>query len=301
MRSDRLALYTTVYPGVEKYLAAWYQSVSSQTDCDFDLWIGVDSLSIDQVVAACGIEPCATWLLATEGDSPAQIRQKAIEQIVDRYSGVVFVDSDDLLHPSRVEAAREALEDHDVVACALRIIDEDGQDLGIIFGPRDGVDVTEILTRYNVFGLSNTAYRSEVLRRCLPFPTAGVLIDWLLATRAWASGSAMHFDHIPRMAYRQYCANVARVLPPFNPWHILKATERVLNHYHCVLATGWELPEPYRHRLREARDYVEEFYRCLTGSTYTLDSYALALNQIPPQYIWWWCVAHPDLEDIWKN
>ena len=28
----RLALYTTVYPGVERYLADWYASVRRQTD-----------------------------------------------------------------------------------------------------------------------------------------------------------------------------------------------------------------------------------------------------------------------------
>src|SRR6266508_5236746 len=97
MASDRLALYTTIYPGVEKYLAAWYNSVSLQTDRHFDLWIGIDSLSTDQVIAALGTEPRATWIVAEAGVSRAQIRQKAIEQMVDAYQAIVFVDSDDLL------------------------------------------------------------------------------------------------------------------------------------------------------------------------------------------------------------
>jgi len=301
MRADRLALYTTIYPGVEKYLAVWYQSVSLQRDRDFDLWIGVDSLSVDQVIAACGSKLDATWLVATDGDSPAQIRCSAIERMVDAYAAVVFVDSDDILHPSRVEGARAALRDHDVVACGLRIVNEEGHDLGVTFEPLAGADLGTLLARYNVFGLSNTAYRSEILRRCLPFPAECVLIDWLLATRAWAMEANLYFYYTPRMAYRQYPANLARVLPPFTPQQVLAATERVLNHYHCMLAPEWELGATYRHRLHTARDRVEVFYQSLTGLTSRLYRYVHALNQIPPQYIWWWCVAHPNLEDIWKK
>jgi len=26
-----------------------------------------------------------------------------------------------------------------------------------------------------------------------------------------------------------------------------------------------------------------------------------ALNRLPPRYIWWWSVANPELEDLWKS
>src|SRR2546428_10321349 len=55
-----IPLYTTVYPGAEPYLREWYRSVQDQTDRDFDLWIGVDSLSLGQVIAALGEDPPAT-------------------------------------------------------------------------------------------------------------------------------------------------------------------------------------------------------------------------------------------------
>lgn len=300
MKSHRLAVYTTVYPGVERYLSAWYQSVLLQTDCNFDLWIGVDLLSTDQVIAALGEKPRATFVKGKRGDSPAQIRQKAIARIVEEYIAVIFVDSDDLLYPFRVEAARETLTTHDVVACAMSIVDEEGRDLGITFGSSITEELGVLLPRYNIFGLSNTAYRSEILRRCISFPAECVLIDWYLATKAWDRGAKMYFDTSPRMKYRQYAANLASVLPPFTAKQILEATQRVQSHYRYMLATDGELSAAHQYTLQLARDRIDLFHKSITGSAGTLDIYLKALNQLPPRYIWWWSVAHPELEGIWK-
>ena len=45
MRAERLAVYTTIHPGCEPYLASWCDSIRRQTDRDFDLWIGLDALA----------------------------------------------------------------------------------------------------------------------------------------------------------------------------------------------------------------------------------------------------------------
>ena len=66
-----LALYTTIYPGVEPFLLDWFHSVQSQTDNDFDLWIGLDALDIVAVEQALGGQPRATWVRAESGDTPA--------------------------------------------------------------------------------------------------------------------------------------------------------------------------------------------------------------------------------------
>lgn len=301
MPSERLAVYTTVYPGTEKYLAAWYQSVLAQTDSDFDLWIGLDSLSPNDVLACLGARSEDVRMIEAFDSSPAEIRQKAIQVLIKQYPAIIFVDSDDLLYPKRVAAARDALRHHDVVGCALRIIDEQGHDLGVALEPPADQDITTMLPRYNVFGLSNTAYRSDVLSECLPIASDCVCIDWLLATRAWAVGADMHFDHTAHMAYRQYGANIARVLLPFDDVQVLKATERVLNHYRCALNQEWELPNAHRAALVDACDRTQRFNKTITESSHALQQYVESLNKLSPQYIWWWCVAHPELEYIWKN
>ena len=202
--TEKLALYTTVYPGVEEYLADWYLSVRNQTDRDFDIWVGVDGLDPKAVEKAIGAKTSAIWVMADRNDSEAQVRQRPLEQIVKRYSGVVLADSDDVLEPTRVEASRKALRDADVCGCAMRIIDAGGRDTGQVFCPPREVGIGELLSRGNVFGLSNTSYRSETLERCLPIPSECILVDWYLVTRALAHGARFFFDRSCRMAYRPH-------------------------------------------------------------------------------------------------
>jgi hypothetical protein len=296
----KLALYTVIYPGVERYLAPWYQSICSQIDREFDLWISLDSLRIDEVTTIIGMKPRANWLISPPHQSPATIRQKALKQFAQEYSMIVFVDSDDVLYPSRVQCAREELERHEVTACALRFMDDAGQELNITFGAALDCPLDELLPRNNVFGLSNSAYRSETLLSCFPIPDECVLIDWLLATRAWINGASMHFDTRTHMAYRQHSSNTARVLPPFFDHQVLRGTELVLRHYAAVLGTMTEQYTYQRHLLEHACARAEVFSRAINGSTKLLKDYVEALNQFPQKYVWWWFVAHPDLEDIWN-
>jgi hypothetical protein len=239
--------------------------------------------------------------MADRGDSPAAIRQKVIEPVIASYWAVVFVDADDVLYPSRIEAAIEGLEHRDLTGCAMDLIDEAGRDLGSKFALGEGQEAATILSRYNVFGLSNTAYRCTLLSRCLPIPQACVLVDWYLATRAWALGARMTFDPICRMAYRQHDNNTARVLPPFTPRQIAAASRIVLHHYDIVLAGVPELNQRQREELEAARWWVRSFQRVTTTSPQILKQYVQALNQLPAQHLWWTCVAHPALENIWRR
>lgn len=301
MLTKRLALYTTIYTGVEQYLPSWYESILAQTDRNFDIWIGLDGLDTNSVVATIGKNVPATWVTAETDDSPAQLRDRAIARMVSEYPAIVFVDSDDVLDPTRVEAARESLFKHDVNGCAQRIIDKHGKDTGIIFQPRPGEKIGTVLPRNNIFGLSNSAYRADILARCLPIPAECILVDWFLITRAWGMDALLSFDSTCRMNYRQCATNTARVLPPFTVEYIILATERVLNHYRMIFENAPEVKNQHRITLQAARDHVEIFYNSVSTSTDTLDLYVQTLNQLPPEHIWWSCVAHPQLEDIWKH
>jgi hypothetical protein len=301
MPAERLALYTTIYPGVEPYLTVWYDSVLRQTDADFELWIGLDAVRPAQVMAAVGRNVDAHWVEAGQGSTPAQVRSEVLGQLIDRYPAVVLVDSDDVLYPSRVAAARSMLERADVAACALDVIDADGRSLDIVFEAPPGSDAVSLLPRYNVFGLSNTAYRSATLRGCLPVPADCRLIDWLLATRAWSGGATLSFDRVPRMGYRQYGANVAPMLPPFTAEQIVEATRRVLAHYACALDGDQPAGRRIRGVLAAERARVAAFELRVCRSPAALADYVRELNRLPPMRVWWWHVAHPALEQTWTN
>jgi hypothetical protein len=296
-----LVVYTTIYSEVERYLPAWSTSLWRQTDRDFDVWVNVDSIAVDDVLGffPSGLRP--QHIIRSAGKSPTQIRIEAIEQMVDNYSAVVFVDADDLLHPTRVEGARHFLKDSDVVGCALELVDEDGREIGATFGPETGEDPASLLPTYNVFGLSNTAYRSDVLRGCLPLSSDTEMIDWQLATLAFTRGARLAFDYTPRMYYRQHAQNFANVSPPFTARQVSLAATRILAHYSCLLDGANDFPSKHRNTWRAARTRAEAFNETITRSNEKLNRYVQALNRLKPRYVWGWCVAHPQLEGIWRN
>lgn len=297
--AERLALYSTWYPGVERFLPDWAASLASQTDTDFDLWIGVDGIDARAVALELPLPSAPRFVAALPGESPGALRSRALSKIVEAGSSAVLVDSDDVLHPQRVADARRALAEADVAGCALRIVDDAGRPTGAVFGPLPGESPESLLPRYNVFGMSNTAWRREALAACLPVPAGCLLVDWLLATRAWFSGARLSFDPEPRMDYRQYAANTANVVPPFTPEHVRLAAGHVCRHYE-LLFDGGSIPEPYHSALAAARERAERF-RNAAGDPVTLSVYLEALNRLAPRYVWWWCVAHPDLEAVWNH
>lgn len=295
-----LCVYTTIYPGVEAYLRDWFQSIQKQTDQDYQLWIGLDAVSVEEAIGAMGGEPKATWVMANTGDTPAQVRQRALEQIVEICDGVVLVDSDDILHASRVAAAREALQLSDLAGCALRLVDQQGRDLNITFSIPPGLSPESVFPRNNIFGLSNSAFRTEFLRRCLPIPAAAVPVDWFLGTRAWLYGARLTFDRRIQMDYRQHGKNMTQVRPPFSEEQISRDTERVLQHFQIVRNSS--ILGAMAGRVQELVDVaadVELFYRKVVLQPNRFDSYVEAFNALEPAPLWWSSVAHPSLRNIW--
>ena len=297
-----LALYTTIYPGVEAYLNDWYRSVREQTETGFTLWIGLDTLTIEAAIEAMGGDPNAIWVRAVPGDSPAQVRQRALERLVECCDGVVLVDSDDLLHPCRIAAARKSLRTSDFTGCALRLVDQGGTDMGLAFRPPPHAGPGDVLPRNNVFGLSNSACRSDLLRRCLPIPADVALVDWYLATRAWLSGARLAFDDVVRMDYRQHASNMARVRPPFDQQQIKSDCELVRHHFQVVRCTPLQgaLADRLASVERVASD-VEAFYQQVILQPPRLERYVRALNDLELAPLWWSCVAHPALQHMWET
>jgi hypothetical protein len=298
----KLAVYTTIYPGVQEYLAAWYSSLQMQADQQFDLWIGLDDLTSENVeeILQSGVD--AQWVPAQEGATPAEIRQRALLEIAERYDGVVLVDSDDLLHPSRVAAARAQLVDSDLAACALSLIDQKGKDLRLTFDLPAGVITNNVLPRNNVFGFSNSAFRTSLLRRCLPVPAETVLMDWLLASRAWLMGVRLAFESTPRMSYRQHPANTARVRCPFSREQVISDTNLVRKHFQLLLAQPVSGAMIERERkLEKVAAEVETFHEQIVLRPGRLDGYVQAINATEPAPLWWTCVANPALENMWTE
>ncbi len=153
----------------------------------------------------------------------------------------------------------------------------------------------------NVFGFSNSAYRSDLLKRCLPIPSEAVLVDWFLATRAWLFGARLTFDHVPRMDYRQHPFNTAKVRTPFSREQVISDTALVRRHFQILLGEpnlGYAA-ERFAALGGQTRE-VERFHKNVVVDSVKLGNYVKALNALEPVPIWWSCVAYPALKQMWN-
>jgi hypothetical protein len=295
----KIALFTVIYPGVEPFLGDWHRSVIEQTDRQFDLWIASDMLPEEDASEAMG-RPAAQWVHAKPAETPAQLRNRVLAEIVETVDAVILVDSDDILLPRRVEAARHALADSDLNGCALHLVDARGRDLGATFASIDSAEAQRILPRWNAFGFSNSAYRSGLLKQCLPVPDRARLIDWFVATQAWLLGAKLSFDPTPRMYYRRHEANTAPALGPFASDRIIRDTRLVLEHFELASSGAMSGHGRRSDELNALRSEVATFSDRVIADPAALDAYALALNALTLPPVWWTSVAHPALSHLWN-
>jgi len=296
---NALALYTTIYPGSLSYLKDWIDSIHSQTGSLFTLWIGVDNLKPECVAIAEALNQPVRWVHAQSGENPVDLRCRALLQLTDEHDAVVLVDSDDMIDPGRVSTAKEQLCNADLVACSMRIVDRDGLDTGYTYKvEKDAGKQFPLLTHH--FGCSNSAWRTAVLKECLKSGVNGPALDWMLLCRAWLQGARIQGDPVVRHSYRQYGENTARVLPPFGLRCTRKATRIVRSHLEG-LKKNETLPQPVQESLEIRLKQVVDFESALIGTAPWFEDYQNALGHFEYPLSWWLFVAHPELENIWKN
>lgn len=293
------ALFTTVYPAVLPYLQDWYRSAKNQSDVDFEFCIASDSLTKEEVFAATLEEFQASWYFAETGESPVTIRINALRSICERYDTIILVDSDDILLPYRVERSKRFIENSDLNACALDLVDENGTPMhttiGHFFNPAR-MDLLDFLLYRNIFGFSNMAFRTTLLFQLLKVSPKSPILDWNFATRSAAMGARINFDTVSGMLYRQHRSNLACILPPFHKDVLIQSTFLVLEYYQDILNM---LPPDARKRIETRRREAALFYKKISTEAEICETYLEAVNAIYEERYWWSFVAHPELKEIW--
>lgn len=307
-----LAVYTVLYPDALQHLPEYWDSLRTQLGPGFEAYFSLDDVCEAQVRAVVGDHPRVRYLPAAPGATPASLRSDALARLTRAYAGVVLIDADDLPLPGHLAAAARGLETADVHACALHITDFSGQPLpGAVFtlAPEQAAalpgaaapDLADAawLARVNAFGFGNSAYRSAVLAACLPVPAEAVLVDWLVASRAYLAGASFAFDREPRMLYRQYPDNTAAVLPPFSAARVARDARRVARHHALLLDHPHATVRDVAPFVR-ARRLSEGFLEWLEGGAEgeRAAEYAARLASVArPVWLWWEHVAAEPRDD----
>lgn len=291
---------STLYPAMMPYLSDFLESLDAQSDPDFDLWLGLDDIEPQKIGPL--VNRADVQFLESQNESIATFRQRFLGMLCGEYEAVILVDSDDLLLPNRVSRAKLALQTFDVYGCALRLIDQAGIDLNLVFNYNGQGLWEKDLSRLNIFGFSNSAFRSHVLEQCFPIQPEVVLVDWLVISSAVATGATVTFDREPQMSYRQHLQNTAAVRAPFSTDQILSAVKLVVDHYRFlneVMDRKNIRHEIFSNNIQNRQQDVMEFAAAMQNHDRLL-RYTDRINQIQSVYCWWEMIAHPGLESLWR-
>ena len=123
------------------------------------------------------------------------------------------------------------------------------------------------------------------------------MVDWLVALKALAKNANLFFDGQAHMLYRQYDNNTARVLSPYTAEQVAKSTALVLKHYEYALNSTVIQEDLSFYVLLEKRQKEVKQFSSLSQKG--LEHYITELNKLEDVFLWWECVAHPDLESLW--
>lgn len=111
---------------------------------------------------------------------------------------VCFLDADDTIHPAFVATMASAIGDHDLIACATRMVREDLADLGWTIAPGPAESTIQRLIAFNPFAVGSVVMRrsSPRARRLLAAgsrelfdPSLPVHEDWDLWLRLTTAGA----------------------------------------------------------------------------------------------------------------
>ena len=288
--SMRTALVTVFYPEALQYVSKWKTSVQKQDAQNFDLVIGLNGLSAEDV----DISDISANVQFVDGSHGMSLRRTLFQGLADTYDAAVLVDADDILLPRRVRVACDALREADVYGCAMHIVDEQLTPLDMVF-PVEKPPITH----GNVWGCSNTAYRTEVLCEAARFPDTCVLADWYMATLATSAGAQFVFDANPAMQYRVRSGAPTNPSEPYTPSVLRQATNLVEDHLKLVSndpSVNLELHEQLQQRLSE----VVAFRQAIQSDDIVRSYLQVLQTIVPSQRVWWECVAHTMLKDLWN-
>lgn len=234
----KTAVLTTVYKGVEDYFKAFVESLKAQTYKDFKLIVLNDGMTdLDRFLLNSGLYYHVINI--DSNCSPTQVREKGIRLCIDNnFEALIFADSDDVLHCTRVQRCLDLLADNDIALSNMALIDEAGSILGEHFFNelnQKNIGFSHIIDS-NYFGLTNTAVKAHILDKVLPIPEDIIAVDWWIFSVLSYWSSRIAFIPEDLIYYRQHAANLIGAGKLLDINRIKRGVEVKLRHYNRLSA-----------------------------------------------------------------
>lgn len=291
---NKVAFFTVVFPGVERYLDDFLSSLSRQSMKDFDLFIFNDGLALPDHYLKSHIDGLNYNIITVKG-SPAKIREQGINSLIEhKYEKIIFGDSDDYFSQERVEKSVDLLSFYDVVVNELCLVTHDGEliesnYLSNRLKDNQLVDLPYILEK-NVFGLSNSAINTRNLEK-VSLPDYTVAVDWFLFSCILRLGRKAVFTKSATTYYRQHGSNTIGI-QKFSRDQLLRGVQVKSRHYKALA----EIDDQYL-LLRNSFEKLEQQLDVCPESLELL--YQTTLEKDIKNPLWWEQILLPEI--LWKS
>ena len=204
----KVVFLTTIFPMKEQFLIDFFDSLNRQTYDKFDVVVVNDGY-YDFYDIKIKYQNLSIIELP-HSDTTAKNREYGINYCIDnKYDVLIFGDSDDYFSDNRVEESLKYLETFDIVVNDLNLFDKNGMYEERYISNRLSHE-SEVKFDYiqdkNIFGLSNTAIKTNILNR-VKFDKDLVAVDWYLYKKLLKDGCNSIFTNKATTYYRQYDFN----------------------------------------------------------------------------------------------
>lgn len=206
---------TFLYPGAEKWISSFHQSLLDQSDKNFNVIAFQDQVSLELFFHPLDLD--IEFVAIQDASTPYEVRLKALEHLkkIDNDSLFIFNDIDDQLAPERIKSTKKIFQNEEVKFsfCDLSLMDKDGK----IFTRNIWRERTpntlsyHDFTDWNMIGFGNTAFRGSLIPQELISYIAKVTAgDWFFFyCLLKQSNEKIYFLNEDLVYYRQHDSNDA--------------------------------------------------------------------------------------------
>lgn len=218
-----------IYPGIERFLNEYFDSLKNQTYTDFEVLLIEDGLSLPKNYFLSNVIINSSKKESTSAEIRFYIINFAKEN---NYDILIFTDCDDYFCNSRVERAISTLENVDFYINKLCLVTEISDLIhgNISLIPPLRISKTEIL-HSNYFGLSNSAIKLNILPNNFYIPSELVAVDWWIFTMLIWNNKQYVYDENVVTYYRQHGNNIAGYGKNLTEEKLFKGIDIKLLHY----------------------------------------------------------------------
>lgn len=208
------AFVTFTYPGVEKFLPKFVNSLNNQCDIEFELVVHNDGIDKIDHFFECCLFP--VHIICSGLENLFEIRLWSFKYCSRvGYKQIILGDSDDYFSTNRIRVNKEMLKKYNIIINDISLVNEfDAVYEERVFSRRiynhSLIKIDDIKT-YNFIGFTNSAFSIEVIK---DFPDCVVetkVVDWLFYSVLLMQKKSAFFTTEAVSYYRQHVNNIAEL------------------------------------------------------------------------------------------